>query len=230
MRNKRIGDAVYGDLKAGILDGTYPEGGKLPPESSLCERYEVSRPVVREALARLRVEGLIASRQGSGTFVRKPTARPDSDAGFAPVKNLNDIHQCFDFRLSLEGEGAFHAARNREDTDIEAIERAMERFMNATESGTGGEADDFSFHIAIAKASHIYFFPSVMESMRQHIMVGMTLAEELSRFEPRERLGMVHAEHKAVLDAVRAQEPEQARRAMREHIDASRRRLFLGSD
>lgn len=230
MQSKRIGETVYVELKAGILNGTFPEGGKLPPESSLCKQYEVSRPVVREALARLQVEGLIASRQGSGTFVRKKTANLHKDPAFAPVKNLNDIQLCFDFRLSLEGEAAFHAAMNRQDADIEAAERAIEKFENAIASGARSEADDFAFHIAIAEASHIHFFPSVMESIRQHVMVGMSLAKELSRFESRQRLQMVHAEHSAVLEQVRARESEGARTAMREHIDESRRRLFLGSD
>lgn len=230
MRNKRLGEATYERIRSGIVDGTYRPGVKLPSEARLCVELDVSRPVVREALARLRVEGLIVSRQGSGTFVRERADGRVNGTAFAPVKNLRDIDQCFDFRLALEGEAAFHAARNRGEPDLAAIQAMMNKLARAAETGATGDADDFGFHIAVAEATRIHFFASVISSMRLHVVVGMKLAEELSRVGTSKRLRLVESEHQAVFDAIRAQEPEHARDAMRHHIDSSRRRLFLGND
>ena len=226
MERKRRGETVYELIRAGIVDGTYSPGGKLPSEADLCAHHDVSRPVIREALARLRVEGLIVSRQGSGTYVSEEPNSRKSGSGFAPVRNINDIDQCFDFRLSLEGEAAYHAAQNRTEADLQVIENALQHVVEALE--TGGEVDVFAFYVAIAEATHIHFFPSVMNSMRRHVMVGMKLGEEFSHLAADERSKMVHTEQRAIVRAIRARDGEGARSAMRKHINQSRRRLFLG--
>ena len=93
---------------------------------------------------------------------------------------------------------------------------------------SGGEIDEFAFYLAIVEASHIHFFPSVMNSMRRHVMVGLKFGEELSHLAADERSNVVYAEQCAIVEAIRASEGEAARAAMREHIHQSRRRLFLG--
>jgi len=67
-------DKIYSDILNRILEGEYKEGERLPTEHALAERFETSRPTVREALARLRADGIIVTRHGSGTTVAR---RPD---------------------------------------------------------------------------------------------------------------------------------------------------------
>ncbi len=67
-------DKIYGDILNRILEGEYKEGERLPTEHALAERFATSRPTVREALARLRADGIIMTRHGSGTTVAR---RPD---------------------------------------------------------------------------------------------------------------------------------------------------------
>ncbi len=229
MNGRRLGEAIYERIRSGIVNGTYPAGSKLPSETRLCAEFEVSRPVVREALARLRIDGLIASRQGAGTFVRDRVDTPSTNGAFAPVKNLNDINACFDFRLSLEGEGAFHAALNRGDSDLVAIQAEMDKLAQCIDMGATSDAADFGFHVAVAEATRIYFFSSVIGSMRRHVMVGMKLADDLSRVDSRDRHNLVESEHRAVFEAIRDGDSERARQSMRHHIDTSRRRLFQGN-
>lgn len=59
-------------LGTGIADGTWEPGQLLPSESDLCSFYGVSRPVVRQALAHLAVQGLVHKEKGRGTFVTRP--------------------------------------------------------------------------------------------------------------------------------------------------------------
>ncbi|CAG6398586.1 GntR family transcriptional regulator [Streptomyces cocklensis] len=66
--------ALYRQVAAAIRDaissGEYPPGAPLPSETQLIERYQVSRPTVRNAVAALRAEGLIEVIHGKGSFVR----------------------------------------------------------------------------------------------------------------------------------------------------------------
>lgn len=61
-------------LKDEIVSGAWPVGSLLPTEDELCARFAVSRYTVREALRRLREDGLVSSRQGAGTVVVPPPA------------------------------------------------------------------------------------------------------------------------------------------------------------
>ncbi len=219
---------VYERLRDRILDDTYPVGGKLPSEPSLCQLFGVSRPVIREVLARLRAEGLIVSRQGAGTFVQKKSEN-EAVQGFAPVTNLKDIQDCFDFRVGLESEAAFHAARNRTDEDLENLQRVWSALEYAMAGEESANDEDFEFHVAIAQASGIHFFTSVITSMRQHIMVGINLAEEFSSVRQDRRTQLVRAEHLAVYEAIQEQDADAASVVMRRHIENTRKRLFDGT-
>ena len=67
---------------AGLIDkGEFSEGGRLPAESDLASRFGVSRPVIREALSRLRVMGVIVSRKGSGSYVQNVVTRANTRQG-----------------------------------------------------------------------------------------------------------------------------------------------------
>ena len=86
-------------------------------------RLGASRPVVREALARLREDGVIVSRQGSGSYVRR---RPDlAILRFVPVGSIADVQRGFEFRVGLEGAAAALAAERWEEADIAEIRRAL---------------------------------------------------------------------------------------------------------
>ena len=86
-------DRVYQLLLTRISNGEYAPDHKLPSEKELSDQFDVSRPIVREALERLRKEGLIYSRQGAGSFVRLRT-EPRS-LGFPPVETIADIQRCY---------------------------------------------------------------------------------------------------------------------------------------
>ena len=85
----RLAAAVYEQIDRLIRRGEFPKGVKLPPESELARRFGVSRPVVREALARLRDEGIVRSQQGSGTFVIRGML--PSAAALPQIRTLADL-------------------------------------------------------------------------------------------------------------------------------------------
>jgi DNA-binding GntR family transcriptional regulator len=75
-------------LRKEIVDGVYPVGSQLPTEQQLCERFEVSRYTVREALRRLRDDNLVASRPRAGTLV---VPRPEASSYAQDVMSINDL-------------------------------------------------------------------------------------------------------------------------------------------
>jgi DNA-binding GntR family transcriptional regulator len=75
-------------LRKEIVDGVYPVGSQLPTEQQLCERFEVSRYTVREALRRLRDDNLVESRPRAGTLV---VPRPASNSYVQDVMSINDL-------------------------------------------------------------------------------------------------------------------------------------------
>ena len=93
-------DRVYREILGAIMSGEFAEGDKLPTELALTERFTASRPTIREALSRLRADGITSTRQGSGTVVKR---RPDPDLPrFAPLETLSDLQRCYDFRIVVE--------------------------------------------------------------------------------------------------------------------------------
>ncbi|ANU06368.1 GntR family transcriptional regulator [Paraurantiacibacter namhicola] len=82
---------LAGDLREDILAGRFSDGTQFPTETALCERYEVSRFTVREALKRLQAEGLIARKRGSGTIVQPASAR--GGALHQPLSNIGELLQ-----------------------------------------------------------------------------------------------------------------------------------------
>ncbi|MBB3180920.1 GntR family transcriptional regulator [Variovorax sp. Sphag1AA] len=76
-------------LRSDILKGVYRVGSQLPTEEELCERFSVSRHTVREALRQLRIDGLVSSRQGSGTTVMPPP--PSSPFNVHRVASIDEL-------------------------------------------------------------------------------------------------------------------------------------------
>src|SRR5690349_17403486 len=71
-RPARLSVVVVGVLADAIVSGRYPSGSLLPPEPALCQSFDVSRSVVREALKALEEKGLVHARQGHGTTITPP--------------------------------------------------------------------------------------------------------------------------------------------------------------
>ena len=219
-------DRVYAELHGRIRRGEFPPDSKLPGEHELAALYGVSRPIVRDVLGRLREEGLIYSRQGAGSFVQA-TAREPGALGFTPVESIADIQRCYEFRLTIEPDAAFYAASRHDAAALKRIADALALLQEATSHHLHREDADFSFHKAITEASNNHYYVSSIEALKQHISVGMHF-HGLSLLRGKPSLRAVLEEHRAIYQAIRDKKPEEAREAMRRHLESSRNRLFEG--
>jgi GntR family transcriptional repressor for pyruvate dehydrogenase complex len=226
-REPKLSYQVYERIFELIVSGEYPERSRLPSEFELSRRFGASRPVVREALARLRDDGLIVSRQGSGSYVQR---RPDAAVlRFVPVGSIADIQRCFEFRVGLEGAAAALAAERREEEDLAEIKAAFQDLEECIRDGRLGVDADARFHRAVAQATHNPFHVSVQRSLEPHVAFGMNLARNLSLLRPATRLAIVQKEHEVIVEAIEARSGSRARIAMETHIANARRRVFEGT-
>lgn len=223
LRAPKLGDRVYEQIVERIVAGTLAEGDRLPSEHEFCRMYEVSRPVVREALARLRADGIIESRQGSGSYVRRRPVRELLHYGEA--LNAAQLMRCFEFRLAIEGEAAALAAVRHDTAELCAMRQANDACNEAALRGRLGKQEDLDFHMSVARAAGNPLFPDTMELLHDDIQNGMDMARSLSKAERKERVLLLRQEHGAVLAAIEDRDPERARIAMRAHIGNAQRRV-----
>src|SRR5262249_26552595 len=173
-----LADRIYNDILNSIVEGEFKEGDRLLTEHALAERFATSRPTVREALAQLRADGIIVTRHGSGTTVRR---RPDPDLGrFAPLESLSDIRRCYEFRVVTESGGAALAAQKADDADLDAIQHQWDTLQQVIETEGIGAKDDFGFHLAVARASKNQFFITSLSFIHEQVEFSMNLSRNLS--------------------------------------------------
>src|SRR5438552_3607940 len=137
----RLADQLAHRIATLIDRGEFSEGGRLPAESELADRFGVSRPVIREALSRLRVMGMIISRRGSGSYVQQRSSRAAAakpTIGFGPVNSMVEVRKCYEFRVGVEGDAAYYAAINRTPDMLVVMQSALQQMEQAVAEGAVG--------------------------------------------------------------------------------------------
>jgi GntR family transcriptional regulator, transcriptional repressor for pyruvate dehydrogenase complex len=222
-------DKAYQDILDLLGTQAYGPDAKLPSENTLAERFGVSRPIVRHAIARLRAEGRLYARRGSGTYVGDP-GPPVDKIVFGSLQNIPDIRSFLDFRSTLESESAARAARRRDPVALEDIRACSRRLEQALDKGEQGIEEDFAFHVAIARASGNRFFLAAMLALTEQTRFGIQLTRSLSEGPVPPSIAAVRKEHAAIEAAIVSGDPDGARRAMNDHLHGGMRRLFGPSD
>lgn len=220
---KGLPDIVFDRMHRAIKSGSYKPDEKLPTEHDLAAEFEVSRPIIREALKRLRDQGLIYSRRGAGSFVRAIGLR--EPLGFGQLENVADLLNCYEFRMTVEPKAAELAASRHDEKALAAIYGALSLLRDATNRHSHREDADFQFHLAIARAAQNSYFSTAMEALKEHIAVGMRFHGASLRLEAT-GLTQVFGEHEAIANAIRDGEAERARELMYNHLAGSKDRLF----
>jgi DNA-binding FadR family transcriptional regulator len=219
-----LAQGVVEGLKSRILAGSLAPGSKLPSEAELTEEYAVSRTVVREAVTRLRAEGLVETFQGRGSFVLALPEPTSFTVEASAIRSHHDVLAMVDFRLGIESEAAYLAAARRTPEGAEQVRAALEAFA-AAGPDEAVEAD-FAFHRAVAAATGNRFYLDLIDSLGpMMIMLPRTRLPEEFSLTDTAHVERVRREHDNVADAVLAGDPETARAAMRLHLGNTRRRL-----
>lgn len=211
IEKQNVGDMVFEQLKDSIMSGEWKPGEKMPSENELVSILGVSRISVRSALQRLSGLGLIESRRGEGTFVRKFYSA-DGLKAVIPViaMSASDRKSLFEFRRILEIEGAALAAERADEKIIQGMEETNEGMKDLE---TAPEAD-LAFHNMVAKATCNPFIISVSEILRDYYFALFKDNISLVGTD-----GLKH--HLMLIEAFRNHDPEVAREIMREHLSSA---------
>jgi GntR family transcriptional regulator, transcriptional repressor for pyruvate dehydrogenase complex len=220
---ERLADQVYGQILERIVSGAIKEGDKLPTEKEISLSYQVSRPVVREALMQLQADGLVVARQGSGSYVQHRP--PQGLIRYVDASAIAGLLRCYEIRMSLEGEAAGLAAIRRSPQQLDRIKAALGALRAAFDARELPNVADFAFHRTIAEASCNELFVHVLETIQDTIERSMMLALSITREGSQERAERVFDEHQRIYEAIALSDREGANLAMRSHLIRARQRV-----
>lgn len=216
--------SLAASLREEILSGTFQLGTKLPSEAALTEEHKVSRTVVREAIASLRSDGLVETRQGAGAFVISQSMPSNTMLkSFSPNK-ISSIIEVLELRMAVEVEAAALAARRRSPAQEGAILEACSDMKELAASGALTVAADLEFHKAIAEATNNKRFPEFLEMMGNQVIPRQRLISNDEETATSRYLQQILAEHEKIAFAISTQDEQGARDAMRLHLEGSSNR------
>jgi GntR family transcriptional repressor for pyruvate dehydrogenase complex len=225
-RPKRLTDEVAATIASRIRSGTLHPGEQLPAERQLADSLGVSRPVVREALAQLKLDGFVESRQGVGVFV----APTPGNASFRLERGngtaSDDLKQIFELRQIVEVAASELAATRRTERDLRAMQRAFSRMEHCVRDGTDGSQADDEFHCAIAAATGNPYVGRFVQFLGQ----AFASSRRPTWNDAGHGAGKAAAaqrEHQRLLDAIAAGDPRAARAAALAHLRNSIERIGI---
>ncbi len=220
-------EEIARELERRIGASEFPIGSKLPSERELSVEYAVSRPVVREALSQLKLEGMIEARAGSGVYVVDKSGMKAFRVQPGLIAEASSIEQLMELLVAIEVAATRIAALNRTPEDLKKIRRALIGMEYAIASDRLGDEEDYAFHEAIVAATHNPHFVALCKHLEfgaRHI-IRQARANTRARFA--DLMHDVQNEHKAIYDALEQGDPEQASHAAERHLRNAGERLKL---
>ncbi|MBV9657333.1 MAG: FadR family transcriptional regulator [Verrucomicrobia bacterium] len=219
-----LSDQVAQALLTQIESGQLRPGAKLPPEAVLAPKFGVSRTVVREAVSRLKHDGLLDGRQGSGVFVTAQAAMRPLKIDASVIDSPEAVLQILELRRAIESEVAAVAAQRRSASHLAKIKSARRAIDSEVAKGGDGVAPDVAFHRVIAQSTGNPYFLRTLDFLAQYL----TAATQITRANEARRLDFarqVRDEHKAIVEAIERRDALAARGAAQAHMFNAARRL-----
>ncbi len=205
-------------LMTSIALGLFVPGERLPTERALANALAVSRTTVREALARLRANGVVETRRGrnGGAYILASwTAGSAAAVRNTMAADTDDLEDLLDMRELVEGMIARTAARRRTAADVQAIRQAVAAFLEASTPQEHHEAD-LALHGAVMWAAHNPQLALLSRDLLSRVTPGIPI-EPYSQDMDARAVG----EHVELADAIIAGEAELAASVAEHHFTIS---------
>jgi GntR family transcriptional regulator, transcriptional repressor for pyruvate dehydrogenase complex len=217
----RTADEVVQQIELLILEGVLRDGDRLPGERELSRRFDVSRPILREALKELEARGLVESRHGGGTFVADVVGQIFSKPLIELIGRHHKATQDYlEYRRELEGLTAELAATRATDFDRDILTRVIKRMRAAHESGNFAEEleADIELHNAIGESAHNIILLHTLRACYRLLTQGIFFHRN-SVFDAPGARDQLLAQHEAIYAAIMVGDPQTAKAAAQSHID-----------
>ena len=218
-RPARLSVVVVNVLVDGIVSGRYPPGSLLPPEPVLSRSFDVSRPVVREALKALEEKGLARARQGHGTTVTAPDEWNLLDPAVLEAmiradETMQVLDQLVDVRVALESDMTRTAAHSMSDADLSELGALLEELRTVIQDAERYQDIDTRYHDFIMRCSGNQLGRSIIRAIHPH-------ARASARYNPQADEGDIrqaHVGHVAIYEHLCRRDADGAAAAMQQHI------------
>lgn len=222
-RGPSLADEVATAIRRRIREDFAP-GTRLPTEAELAEAFGVSRAVIREAISRLKYDGLVESIQGVGAFVSR-SAAASFRLEVAPLaSDTAALAAIFELRQTFEVGAARLAALRRTDEQLARLRTDLDRMGMSRGADPAGVTADIDFHIGIAEATGNSYFMDFATFLSAQLSEAIQAARANSARRDVQP-ATVQEEHEAIFAAIKAQNPEEAMAATARHIASAAERL-----
>lgn len=165
----RLAQVVAEQIRGSIIETGLEAGNKLPTETTLMNRYAVSRSTIREAMKILQAENIVEIRHGCGSFVASRPGLSKDPLGLSFADQGKLLPDLMEVRLLMEPSIAEIAAVRRTESDLQEMEKYLRQMTELGRHGADYHTCDFQFHISVAKATHNgvldRIFPVILEGI-----------------------------------------------------------------
>jgi DNA-binding FadR family transcriptional regulator len=219
---RKLSRGLADQLAEQIKSGRLGAGARLPTEEELSRAARVSRTVVRVAVAALRADGLVVTRQGVGAFVSAAPQQAPFRIDPEGMRSIEEVLHVMELRLGVEIESAGLAAERATRAQVRAIVAALESMDRAAAQGKDAVDQDLELHRAIAEATGNPQFPRFLQFIGRHLIPRrMVSGMPQTMGGRRAYLELLQEEHGAIVAAIQNHDPKAAREAMRRHLTRS---------
>lgn len=213
-----LADEVARRVGEMIREGDYEPGDRLPAISEMADRFEVGHPTLREALKKLEVLGTVEIKHGSGVYVKRDhDILLMSNPIFAGEVSKDMMLDLVEARIPIEIKSVVQAARNATEEDICRLEGLLEEAeVHMTDDAVLNKTN-MAFHREVAVASGNMVIAQLLE-----VLSNLFENEQRRLLDIHGSREEDHAEHLAILDAIRKGDEELAKQRMRDHLEGVR--------
>jgi len=217
IQRTTLTEAAFEQLISQVVNGHWKPGDRIPPERDLCQQLRIARTSLREALKAMELVGMLNSRVGDGTFVC-----PRSEFLSRPLlwaftgMDHEELREIMESRLVIEESLAGFAAERGTDEQIARIAEAVQSMRDSIARDESILEADMAFHVAVATAAQNELLRNAAQLLRNlmrqsiyHKLLIPNIAQSVLKG------------HMAIYSAIARRSDAAARRAMRQHLEAT---------
>lgn len=223
ISRNRKSSTIAQNLESDILTEKFQEGDRLPSEDALCDKFSVSRTVIREAIQQLKAKGLLRSIKGSGSFIAVAGyshLRSSLKFYSALVQGQQPFLELMDLRILLETECVKQAAKLIDARGLQIVETAFNKMRKSGVDFKKLAQADMEFHLEVAHASENKLYDEILSALLPQL--GLRYARSTYTDDILEKNLL---EHQNILEALKRGDSKGATAWMKKHLTDSRTRF-----
>lgn len=218
IKNTKVYELVFEQIKHMIVNGILKRGDKLPSERELVDQLQVSRTSIREALRALQIIGLVECRHGEGNYIREKF----ENSLFEPLSIMFMLHEStpndiIEVRMIIELEAVAMAANKITDKELVSLAILVKNFKDSQSEDENVKIDK-KFHYEIARASGNFLLFNILNVISE--LIDSFIDDARRKIIINEKnIELLAKQHEDIYEALQRRNPQEAIAAMKRHLD-----------